>query len=63
MRTIIEANGGDGKVVKQHIDANYAKGILRWKDERVAEWQDGRLVFKGAALAWKATWEKHMGIE
>ena len=63
MRTIIEENGGNGQVVKEHIHANYRKGILWWKDERVAEWKDGSFVFKGAALTWKAKFDKYMGSE
>ena len=38
VRVIIEQNGGDGPSVKKDIDANYPRGIVWWKNERVAEW-------------------------
>eukprot|EP00973_Karenia_brevis_P030425 4194603-Karenia_brevis.AAC.1 len=34
VRTIIEMNGGNGKAIKEHIDTNYAQGIVWWKDLR-----------------------------
>jgi hypothetical protein len=50
VRAIIEVNGGDGTEVKKHIDTNYKKGVVWWKEGRVAEWMHGslRLVGQGA---------------
>ena len=43
VRTIIEANEGDGKGLKAsgHIVANYRIGYVLWKGGRVAEWDEG----------------------
>ena len=38
VRPIIEKNGRNGSEVKKDLDTNYTKGIVWWKDERVAEW-------------------------
>ena len=47
--TIIEAIGGDGQHVKAELETNYRKGIVWWRDERVAEWDGNGMNLKGAA--------------
>lgn len=42
VRVIIEQNGNNGKEIKKDIDTDYVKGIVWWKDERVAEWDEGQ---------------------
>ena len=63
VRTIIEVQGGNGKDIKAHIDTNYKKGIVWWKEKRVAEWVDGCMVLKGEAEAWKGKFNQLMGKE
>ena len=63
VRTVIQENGGDGKDVKKRIDTNYPKGIVWFKDARIAEWKDGRMVFKDAGKDFKEAFEKLMGQE
>ena len=38
IRTLIEANGGNGELVKKKIETN-RRGVVWFKDERVAEWK------------------------
>jgi hypothetical protein len=61
VRAIIEANGGDGPSVKRTMDTNYHKGIVWWKDERVAEWTEnegiGYLKLLGYMLQHEATFK------
>ena len=40
VRAIIETSGGDGTTVKQDIETHYRKGIVWWKEGRVAEWNN-----------------------
>ena len=49
VRTIIERVGTDGSATKALIDANYHKGIVRYKDVRVGEYIDGKMQLKGEA--------------
>eukprot|EP00959_Pyramimonas_sp_CCMP1952_P166613 3482311-Pyramimonas_sp.AAC.1 len=44
---------GTGAVVKRGIDASYRKGIAWWKDQRVAEWEDGAMKLSEADGRWK----------
>ena len=60
VRAIIEANGGEGKVVKQNIDARYRKGVVMWKDARVAEWKNGVMEFTAAGMGFKEAFQKLM---
>jgi hypothetical protein len=50
VRAIIEVEGGDAKAVKELIDTNYRKGIVRYKDLRVGEYMDGQMQLKGEGL-------------
>ena len=52
VRVIIEANGGNGAIIKKDIDTNYKRGIVWWKDERVAEWKQDHMELMGAAAAY-----------
>ena len=61
VRAIIEANGGDGKLVKQEIDARYRKGVVLWKDQRVAEWKDGNMNLINAGTQFQESFQKLMG--
>ena len=61
VRAIIEANGGDGKLVKQEIDARYRKGVVIWKDQRVAEWMDGNMKLINAGTQFQESFQKLMG--
>jgi hypothetical protein len=45
--------GGDGKATKQDIDADYRKGIVRYKDVRVGEYVSGKMELKGEAVRLK----------
>ena len=49
---IIEANGGNGAIVKEDIETNYKRGIVWWKDERVGERKHDRMELMGAAAAY-----------
>ena len=49
VRAIIESNGGDGAAIKQEMEFSYKRGIVWWREERVAEWKDGHMKLKGAA--------------
>ena len=52
VRVIIEANGGNGAIVKEDIETNYKRGIVWWKDERVGEWKQDHMELMGAAAAY-----------
>ena len=39
VRCIIEGNGGNGPEVKTDMDISYRRGVVWFKDERIAEWQ------------------------
>ena len=60
VRTIIEVNGGDGSKVKAEIDARYKKGVVLWRDSRVAEWdyRQKKMVLCGAGMAWQEHFDK-----
>jgi hypothetical protein len=62
VRTVIEKNGGDGKALKSTIDTNYTRGIVRWKDARIGEWDDGSqsMILKGMAIPFKEHFEMLM---
>ena len=59
VRAIIEHNGGDCAEVKKRVDAKYRRGIVIWKDERVAEWSDKeqKLILKGEGLTFKKAFD------
>ena len=59
VRAIIEGNGGDGPGVKKHMDAKYKKGIVIWKDERVATWsaKEQKLILKGEGLQYQDAYD------
>ena len=42
------------------IDANYRKGIVRYKDVRVGEYVDGKMQLKGEAEQLQAHFDKLM---
>jgi hypothetical protein len=63
VRAIIETNGGDGFKTKKEIDANYKKGIVWWKDKRVATWKDGQMELSEEAAPWKAQYTVLMRAE
>jgi hypothetical protein len=49
VRAIIEEEGGDGSATKKNIDADYRRGIVRYKDVRVGEYTNGKMELKGDA--------------
>ena len=55
-------SGGDGEKIKEAIDTNYRKGIVRWGDSRVGEWEERAqtMALKGAAIPFKEHFEKLM---
>ena len=64
IRTLIEANGGDGEAVKKDIETNN-RGVVWYKDERVAEWkaekgQEGNMKLVGAMLPHEAAYRDLM---
>jgi hypothetical protein len=67
VRTIIEANGGDGPSVKKTMDTSYPKGVVWWKDERVAEWTEnegtGYMKLLGYMLQHEATFKAFLKKE
>ena len=59
IRTLIEANGGNGEEVKKKIDSN-RQGIIWFRDERVAEskveqGREGYMKLKGVMLEHEAS--------
>ena len=58
MRTIIEANGGDGNAVKQNIDTDFRKGVVWWRERRAGEWKNGSMQLMGQALEYKALFDQ-----
>ena len=48
--------------MKKGIDANYKRGVVWWRDSRVAEWNEGeqRMVLKGAAVQYQVAFDKLM---
>ena len=60
VRTIIEKSGRDGAAIKEELEVSYKKGVVWWKDERVAEWKDGAVVLKGEAVAFEETFKALM---
>ena len=64
VRAIIEVRGGNGKEIKKSIDTDYKKGIVWWKNVRVADgWKDGQLVLTGAAADFRDAFAKLLGLE
>ena len=65
VRTIIEANGGDGNGLKAagRIYANYRIGYVLWKGERVAEWDDksGKVKFTEKGQGYEQSFRKLVG--
>ena len=41
---------------------SYKKGVVWWKDERVAEWKDGAMELKGEAVAFEETFKALMKL-
>ena len=62
VRVIIEQNGGDGQAIKKKIDTDYDKGIVRWNDLRVGQWdsKEKRMILKGAAEPYQQAFEELM---
>ena len=46
VRAIIEEEGGNAAATRSLIDANYRKGIVRYKEVRVGEYIDGKMHLK-----------------
>ena len=65
VRAIIETVGGDGQMVKKDIDANYRKGVVWWKEARVAEWSNTsrKLSFVGSHADFECTFNKLLSQE
>ena len=62
VRVIIEQNGGDGRKVKEDIMTSYKKGVVWWKDARVAEWcaEEKVMRLKGEVLQYQEEFNKLM---
>ena len=45
----------DGKAIKESIDTNYRKGVVWWKDVRIAEWdaKTNMMILSGDATAYE----------
>ena len=65
VRLIIEANGGDGHVVKKDIITKYGKGKVYYKKIPVAVWDEptGKIQLLGEAAAYQNAYNKLMGAE
>ena len=63
VRAIIEQNGGDGGAVKPYLDTDYHRGLVWWRDERVAEWTDGRMRLMGAGSAYQEAFDLLMNSQ
>jgi hypothetical protein len=65
VRTIIEANGGDGSALKAagHLYANYRVGYALWKGDRVAEWDEksGKVEFTEKGRVYEQAFRKLVG--
>jgi hypothetical protein len=48
VRAIIEHHGGDGTSTKTAIDTDYKRGIVWFKDARVGEYANGKMILKGS---------------
>ena len=57
---IIENVQGESSETKAVIDADYRKGIVRYKDIRVGEYKDGKMELKGDAQQFKGHLDKLM---
>jgi hypothetical protein len=53
VRTIVEAEVEKDSTVKQHIDTDYKKGIVWYKELRVGEWKDGAMHLSGHAVQYQ----------
>ena len=65
VRTIIETHGGDGPTVKKDLEANYRRGIVWYKDDRMAEWkaegdEKPDMKFLGPGVRYEEAYRKHM---
>lgn len=60
VRAIIEEEGGDGKITKENIDADYHKGIVRYKGIRVGEYLAGTMDLKGEAIKLRPRFDELM---
>ena len=65
VRLLIEKHGGDGPAVKNQMQTNYPKGLVGWKGEVVAEWDEEKREMKlmGEVVAWQEEYRKMMGEE
>ena len=54
VRMLIEQNGGNGEAVKQYVETDYRRGVVWFKDQRVAEWRDNQMHMVGEAVKWSA---------
>ena len=50
VRAIIEEEGGDASTVKEQIDGDYCRGIVRFKEVRVGEYVNGQMELKPAGV-------------
>ena len=57
VRAIIEKMGGDGAQVKKEVETDYRRGIVWWRDVRVAEWSEGGMQFLGEAKNLEAAFQ------
>ena len=60
VRAIIEVTDGEAAATKAQIDANYKKGVVRFKDIRVGEYVDGKMQLRGEAQLIQAHFDKLM---
>ena len=65
VRALIEARGGNGAEVKKDLDASYRKGVVFYRDVRVAEWvpAEGRMKLMGEACQLQAAYDILMGTK
>ena len=65
VRTIIEQSGGNSATTKAELETNYKKGVVWWKDERVAEWDEDleMMTLTGAAAGFTAAFQDLMGSQ
>ena len=62
VRLIIEKSGNDGLQTKKDIFTNYTKGVVWYKEARVAEWnsESKTMILKGEVAAYKGDYDKLM---
>ena len=60
-RAIIETVGGDGAAVRNDVDADYYKGVVRCKEEKIAEFKDQAMDFTAAGGMYESAFRILMG--